>query len=150
MPAVSRRALPALAVVVGVASACDSPLSSPSPSATPSGPTADELLVDQVVTEVRRVRDLAVAQGLTEVAAMHEAHLAVLGAASSASSASSSSSSSSAPPSTEPAPSDLRTAEAALGPVLASAAGAAESGSLARILASMAAAVAQRREVLGG
>jgi hypothetical protein len=124
--------------------------------AEPPGPSADERLVERVAAEIRAARDLAagVPQGRALVAA-HQEHLAALGPAatpspteSSAESSASSSASSSPTPGSAATPADLRTTELRLEAALTDAAGRAADGGLARLLASMAASVAQHLAVL--
>ena len=111
--------------------------------ATPAPPTADERLVDRVTAALRAARDVAAgAPHGQPVVAVHDAQLAALGA-------------STAAPSTTPSPSattapraDLRATELALQGTLTRAAGRAQDGDLARLLASMAAAAAQQVAVL--
>jgi hypothetical protein len=116
------------------------PRSSP---ATPAPPTADELLVERVTTALRAARDVAAGapHGLP-VVAVHDAHLAALGSSAATPSTSASAGSRQAPSA------DLRTTELALQTTLTEAAGQARDGDLARLLASMAASVAQQVAVL--
>jgi hypothetical protein len=129
------------AVAVPVAGCDLRPDATPAP---PEPPTADELLVDRVVASLRTARDVALATPHgASVAAVHAEHLAALGATDPSSSPSPSA------PTTPPTPSaGLRATEAALQTTLAEAARSAEDGDLARLLASMAASVAQQVAVL--
>ena len=125
--------------------ACDLlPRSTP---ATPAPPTADELLVDRIATALRAARDVAAAAPHGQpVVAVHDTHLAALGASPAAPSTDPSTASAATPsPSatTATAP-DLRATELALQSTLTRAAGRAEDGDLARLRASMAATVAQQ------
>lgn len=140
---VSRRSVQGLlagALVVPL-TGCD-PLSSASrsPRSEPAAPTADESLATRVAGALRDARDAAAAspQGAPLVAA-HTAHLAALGVAPDAAS-----------PSPSSAAVDLRATEVALQATLTDAARAAADGGLARLLASMAASVAQHLAVLAG
>jgi hypothetical protein len=115
--------------------------------AAPPPPTADEVLADGVAAALRAARDVAAAAPHGQpVVAVHDAHLAALGAAV----ASSAAPSPTAPaPAATPAPSqDLRSTELALQKTLTEAAARAEDGELARLLASMAASVAQQLAVM--
>lgn len=164
MTLVSRRALPALAGLVVMTAGCDPWSRSASP---PAGPSPDQLLVDRLLVDVRRVRDLAAAAGLDALAAVHAAHLVILGAPSAPSAPSRVPSdlaanlgpaAASGAPATSPAWTSrltlsfdsptLRAEEESLKQQLTAGAVAAQEGSLARALASMAAAVAQQLEVL--
>jgi hypothetical protein len=112
--------------------------------AQPAPPTADELLVDRVTAALRAARDVAAAAPHGQpVAALHDAHLAALGAPTAASSTAAS-------PSATPPPGDLRATEVALQTTLTRAANHATDGDLARLLASIAASVAQQVTVLTG
>jgi hypothetical protein len=122
-------------------SGCDL-LHEPTP-AKPAPPTADEVLVDRVSGEIRKVRDLTAtvpsAQALT---AVHDAHLRALGSPTPSLPASAS-------PTVAPVnAAHLRRAEQTLEARLTDAANRAEDGGLARLLASMAAAIAQQVAVL--
>jgi hypothetical protein len=132
------------ALVVPV-SGCD--LLPESTPATPAPPTADEVLVGRVTASIREVREVAAAvPGGTRVAAVHDAHLEALGAP--VPSASTSASPTGSP---TPAPrkvAELARAERALETTLTEAAVRAEDGGLARLLASMAAGVAQQVALL--
>jgi hypothetical protein len=113
------------------------PKSEPAPA---PGPTADEALAQQVASAVRTARSAAAAVPAgRSLVAVHDAHLAALGAATSPASPG-------ATPTASPA--DLRSAEATLEATLTDAAGRADDGGLARLLASMAAAIAQQLAVL--
>ena len=131
------------ALVVPV-SGCD--LLPESTPATPPPPTADELLVDRVTWTVRQARDVAAAAGAQALADVHDAHLAALGAPAPSRSASASPTASPAPPA--PTGTDLRSTEVALEATLTDAATRADDGGLARLLASMAASIAQHVAVL--
>lgn len=123
------------------------------PAATPPPPTADELLVDRVTAAIRGAREAAATAGATALVAVHEAHLAALGRSTPGSSTPSGRASSepASPTATPGAPAtDLRSAELALEATLTDASLGAEDGGLARLLASMAAAVAQQVAVLPG
>jgi hypothetical protein len=117
--------------------------------AQPAPPTADELLVDRVTAALRAARDVAAAAPHGQsVAALHDAHLTALGAPTAASSTAASSTAAS--PSATPPPGDLRATEVALQTTLTRAANHATDGDLARLLASIAASVAQQVTVLTG
>lgn len=103
------------------------------PAARPTAsPDPDTELVDHVVTRLARAERLARAAGLGGLAALHRAHLEALDGT----------------PSTRPHPKVaadvVRRQERQLQSDLVAAAMAAESGALARLLASMSAAVSQR------
>ncbi|SFC08462.1 hypothetical protein SAMN04487968_103315 [Nocardioides terrae] len=137
---VSRRSVQGLlagAVLVPLAG-CD--LRPDATSPTPPPPTADERLVDATAAAIRTARDVAarVPEGRALVG-VHEAHLTALGAPSA-------SASPSAP--AAPAPADLRATEGGLESTLTDAATRASDGALARLLASMAASVAQHLAAL--
>lgn len=104
----------------------------PGPSGTPT-PDPDTVLVEGVRTRIGRAQRVATAAGLPRLAALHRAHLAALDGE---------------PPTggrrTHPTPADVRRVETRLQQHLVEAAASAESGALARLLASMSAAVAQR------
>lgn len=128
-----RAALAAGAGVVLAAAGCDGRGSTP--TARPTGSTdPDTALVAEVVTALRRAERVAGAQGALELAALHRAHLEALEAAPAAVGG--------RPPKRGAAP--VRRTEEALHRTLVRAAERAESGALARLLASMSAAVAQR------
>jgi len=132
-------------VVVLPLAACD--LLPRTPPVTPPAPTADELLVDRVVSAVRRARDLAAAvPGAQSLVDVHDAHLAALGAP--APTRSPSTSPTAAPTAPAPTATGLRTSEVALEATLTDAANRADDGVLARLLASMAASIAQHLAVL--
>jgi len=127
--AVSRRAVSGLlaGAAIGLAGCDLLPADDPAPLPAPS---ADELLVDTVAAALISARAIAIAtSGGEAYAALHEAHLAALGRPTG---------SSATPPAT-----DLVTTERALQTTLADGAVHAEDGGLARLLASMSAAVAQ-------
>ncbi|GAA1962360.1 hypothetical protein GCM10009798_22650 [Nocardioides panacihumi] len=143
----SRRSVQGMLVgaVVLPLTACD--LLPQSPPVTPPAPTADELLVDRVVSAVRRARDLAAAvPGAQSLADVHDAHLAALGAP--APTGSPSASPSGAPVVPTPTATALHASEVALEATLTDAADRAGDGALARLLASMAASIAQHVAVL--
>jgi hypothetical protein len=105
---------------------------------TPPAPTADELLVGRVTPEIRRVRDLAAATpGAESLADLHDTHLAALGSPAPATTTAS-------PAPVSPTVAAVRAAEISLDGILTDAALRAADGGLARLLASMAAAVAQQ------
>ena len=132
------------AVVLPLA-ACD--LLPRTPPVTPPAPTADELLVDHVVSAVRRARDLAGAvPGAQSLVDVHDAHLAALGAP--APTRSPSAFATAAPAVPTPTATALRASEAALEATLTDAANRAGDGALARLLASMAASISQHLAVL--
>jgi len=138
MLTVSRRSVGGLAGLAGLvvaSTACD-PIHFG--SSTTSARSPDELLVEQVVVDVRRARDVAAVDGRTELVTLHEAHLRALGAPTETS------------PSASPtvAPLAVGTSETTLKAQLTAAALQAEDGSLARMLASMSAAIAQQLTVL--
>jgi hypothetical protein len=101
------------------------------PSASPSAANPDEALVRRVVAALQHAERVATGRGSLELAALHRAHLAALDA---------------------PVPSGrgprhgppVRRTEQHLHATLVAAAASAASGTLARLLASMSAAVAQR------
>ncbi len=128
----SRRTALALAAAGLVAvGGCDDGGESPAVRPTAS-PDLDTELVDHVVTRVARAERLARAAGLGSLAALHRAHLEALDGT----------------PSYRPHPKVaadvVRRQERQLQSDLVAAAMAAESGALARLLASMSAAVSQR------
>lgn len=137
-PRLARRS--AIALVVGplaglaALSGCDDGDPSPagSPTAT-SDPDPDVALVDGVLHELGQALRLATAAGLADLVTLHRAHIDALGGAA---------------PTTGPGrpaePAAVRKRERRLQAHLVEAAVAAESGALARLLASMSAAVAQR------
>ncbi|MDH2416836.1 hypothetical protein [Nocardioides sp. CER19] len=113
------------------------PESKPAPS---PAPTADELLVDRVASAIRTARAAAasVPAGRSLVV-VHDAHLAALGVATPSGSPTATGS---------PAVADLRSAEATLEATLTDAGNRADDGGLARLLASMAASIAQHLATL--
>jgi hypothetical protein len=148
-PSLSRRAAVALgsAGVLAVAAGCDS---SGGPDRSASPPDPDAALVEGVTRRIGAAEQLARAAGMSRLADLHRQHLLALHAASTSPTTSPSTS-----PSTSPTPGGragraavLRT-ERQLAAALADAAVRARSGQLARVLASMAAAVDQRVAVLG-
>ncbi len=168
--ATRRTALVGAGALVVLSTGCDADVLDPRPAPQdPSlpDPDADDALVAQVRVELAqaaaRVRtaqaDPAVAgpagaAGLAALAALHEAHLAELGGPSAESTAGPSAAPSASPtlaPSGSPAARrrDLVRHERALQQRLAEASVSAGSAELARVLASMSAAVAQQLAVLG-
>lgn len=140
MISLPRRAVPVLLAGAAIALAgCDLlPATDP---AEPPAPTADELLVGSVAAAVLTARDLAASRpGGLPYAALHEAHLAALGRPVTSTSPVSPAST----PTPMPAQADLVATEQALQTTLVEAAVGAEDGELARLLASMSAAVAQQ------
>jgi hypothetical protein len=129
-----RRTTLSLAVAGGVVAVagCDDGDEKPAPSATP-GPDPDTALVERVLTALAGAERVASAVGELELAALHRAHIEALDGT---------------PPTGEPGRTTSREAvrrrEQRLRTRLVDAAVAAESGELARLLASMSAAVAQR------
>jgi hypothetical protein len=130
-PRLPRRTAIALAAagLVALAGCDDGEKSASAPTSTPD---PDVALVDRVLVELANAERLAEAAGLTELSAMHRAHIEVLGGP-------------------EPTPAAARMSvpvarrkEQHLQRHLAAAAQEAESGALARVFASMSAAVAQR------
>ena len=128
-PRLPRRAALGLAAagLAAVAGCDDRPTQAP-----PETPDPDVALVDRVLRELVNAERLAVAAGLHDLGRLHRAHIAALGG-------------------DEPTPSAARASAAAvrrkeqrLQHHLAGAAAKAQSGALARLLASMSAAVAQR------
>lgn len=129
----------------------DDPASAPTPSADPTDDDPDAALVDDVVDDIVATRLLveslrrrheSLRRPLGELARVHDAHLAVLG---------SSEGSGSRPPRTRnsrEALTLLRARELRHQRLLANHAVAAQSGRLARLLASMSAAVAQQQVAL--
>jgi hypothetical protein len=111
----------------------DSP--APLPSASPDPDTA---LVDRVVTRLTRAERIARGAGLAGLAALHRAHLEALDA------------SASARPHRKVPADVVRRHERRLQSDLVAAAMAAQSGALARLLASMSAAVSQHLAVGDG
>lgn len=146
----SRRALPVLAGMAGltglaaVTSACD-PFA---PITEASGPSHDERVVSEVLDALRVAHEIAVSSGAGEIAELHAAQLRVLGDVSDLSPRATPSPSAGSSLSQTPSQVSMLTLESDLRTTLAEAAATAESGSLARILASMAAAVAQRLTAL--
>ncbi|GAB6984859.1 hypothetical protein [Nocardioides pyridinolyticus] len=134
-PRLPRRAALALGAAGLVAVAgCDDGSEPPVPPPSPT-PDADETLVDEVLAEITAVWRLTASR--PELAAVHEAHISALEGE------------------IDPAvvrrrvdAAVLRQREKQLRAALVSAALAAESGELARLLASMSAAVSQRLVVL--
>jgi hypothetical protein len=133
------------AAVVPVA-ACD--LLQDSTPEPPPAPSADELLVDRLTSAIRRTRAVAAASAGAgrSLVAVHDAHLAALGAPAPSSSTSPTATATPAPRTTG----QVRAAEVRLEARLTEAAGRAEDGDLARLLASMAASLAQHVAVLPG
>ncbi len=132
-----RRALPGLLAGATVALAgCDLlPTSAPAPVPSPS---ADELLVDSVAAAVLAARDQAASlPGGWPYTALHEAHLTALGRPVTSALATTPTAS------PTPTPAELLTTENALQTTLLEGAVAAGDGGLARLMASMSAAVAQ-------
>ena len=128
-PQLSRRVLLTAGVAgAGLLSACGA-ARSPAPA---SADDPDGSLVDEVV--VRITATAALAAGVPDLVAMHTAHLDALEAAPPV-------------PGTAPLP-QLRRSERQLQRFLGGAAARAESGPLARLLASMSAAVSQQVAVL--
>jgi hypothetical protein len=106
--------------------------SAPAPAAAPT-PDPDVALVDQVLRRLRHAERVARAGGADDLVDLHRAHIEALDGT---------------PPTgkvpLKSAPGALRSSEQRLQKHLASAALDARSGALARLLASMSAAVAQR------
>ncbi|HEU5035851.1 MAG TPA: hypothetical protein VFT70_02520 [Nocardioides sp.] len=120
-----------LAAGASAVAGCDdgsAPASGPTPAADP-----DVALVDEVMRHLRVAERVARSAGEDDLAALHRAHLEALDGTASTGGAQRTS-----------APGVVRTQEQKLRTQLASAALAAESGALARLLASMSAAVAQQ------
>src|SRR5690349_6979351 len=68
-------------VLVVPLTGCDLLPSSTPVTRTPAPPTADEVLVDRVTSEVTKVRDTAAAlPGAESLVVLHDAHLSALGA----------------------------------------------------------------------
>ena len=138
MLTVTRRSVGGLAGLAGlvvVSSACD-PLRRAARDGRP--PSADEALIAEVVADIRRARELAAVDNKPALVTLHDTHLAALGAATSPSPS----------PSLPPIPRDMTTTETTLKTQLTAAALHAEDGGLARMLASMSAAVAQHTVLL--
>ena len=134
-------------VLVVPLAGCDLLPSSTPVARTPAPPTADEVLVDRVTSEVTKVRDTAASlPGAESLVVLHDAHLSALGASTSTASptASPSAAATDLPTPGTATVGDLRAAERALEATLTDAAVRAEDGGLARLLASMSAAVAQQ------
>jgi hypothetical protein len=129
-----RAALAAGGVALAALAGCDDGSEPPVPPPSPS-PDADEALVDEVVAAITAVWRVAAAR--PGLAAVHEAHVGALGGEITV-----------APARRRPDVTVLRRREEALQTRLVDAAMAAESGGLARLLASMSAAVAQQLVVL--
>jgi hypothetical protein len=131
-PRLHRRSALALAAAgaVAVAGCDDDP--TPTPLATPTA-DPDVALVDRVLVQLRGAERVARAAGEADLAALHRAHIAALDGT---------------PPTGSPAlktaPGAVGTREKRLQQHLADAALQARSGALARLLASMSAAVSQR------
>jgi hypothetical protein len=131
----ARRTTLALAAVglVAVAGCDDGDEKSPAPTVTPT-PDPDTALVDRVLTELAGAERLASAAGELELAALHRAHIEALDGT---------------PPTGVPGrqvgADAVHEREQRLQAHLVEAAVAAESGELARLLASMSAAVSQRQ-----
>ena len=126
-----RTALAVAAAGVVLVGGCDDGGGDSLPAPTPT-PDRDAALVREVLAELADAERLAEAAGLTELSALHRAHIAALDGP-------------------EPTPTAARMSpavaarkERALQQHLAGAAMAARSGALAGLLASMSAAVAQR------
>lgn len=130
----------------------DDPASAPTPSADPTDPddpdaalvddVVDDIVATQLLVESLRRRHDSLRRPLGELARVHDAHLAVLG---------SSEGSGSRPPrarNSREALTLLRARELRHQRLLANHAVAAQSGRLARLLASMSAAVAQQQVAL--
>jgi hypothetical protein len=120
-------------VVAGCDDDTDAPASTPTPAEDPDGD-----LVDSVLEELRRAYRMTVAGGFPALTAMHAAHIAALAGT---------------PPT--PAPghataASVRRNEQRIQAFLVESAVAAESGTLARLLASMSAAVSQQLTTLTG
>ena len=111
-------------------SACGS-----APPAAPGDATADETLVEEVVAQITATA--TVAAGVPRLAALHAAHLEALGAPAPAVSGATATDA------------QVRTAERGLQRHLVDAALRAESGPLARLLASMSAAISQQLALPG-
>ncbi|MFT4286394.1 hypothetical protein [Nocardioides sp.] len=141
MMSLSRRAVPGL--LVGAAAAltgCDL-LPADDPAPVPA-PTADELLVDAVAAQLLAARNQALAvAGGESYAALHDAHLVALGRP--AAPGTPLASPTTLPSGAVDAGAALVAVEQGLRTALADGAVSAEDGSLARLLASMSAAVAQ-------
>jgi hypothetical protein len=130
----TRRTALSLGAVALAVAGCDDG-DSPDPADASSSTAAadpDATLVDQVLVELEGAERVAVAAGFYDLGRMHRAHIEALGGV-------------------EPTPSAARATAAAvrrnevrLHQILVDAAMAAESGALARLLASMSAAVSQR------
>jgi hypothetical protein len=120
-------------VVAGCDSDTDEPASAPTPTADPDGD-----LVDAVLEELGGAYRLAVAGGFPKLTALHRAHIEALDGT---------------PPTAAPghATADaVRRNEKRIRALLVESAVAAESGALARLLASMSAALAQHLTTLPG
>lgn len=114
--------------------------------AAPPAPTADERLADRVAAAIRRARAVAAAAaGGEPLVALHDAHLTALGAAGAGTSGAASATPTTGSPATL---AHVRSAELGLETTLTDAAARADDGGLARLLASMSAAVAQQLAVL--
>jgi hypothetical protein len=130
-----RRTTLALAAAGGlvVVAGCDDGDERPAPAPSPS-PSPDTALVDRVLIELAGAERVASAAGELELAALHRAHIEALDGT---------------PPTHEPGRTASKDAvdrrEQRLQTHLVAAAVAAESGELARLIASMSAAVAQRQ-----
>ncbi len=130
-PRLPRRAALALgAAGLATVAACDDGSGTPAPSASPS-PDADAALVDEVLAEILAVWRLTASR--PALTALHEAHIAALQGGIDVE-----------PVRRRVDPATLRSREKRLQADLVSSAMAAESGELARLLASMSAAVSQQ------
>lgn len=130
----ARRTALTLGAVAIVATGCDDGDSSDPAGAPPATPTPDPdtVLVDAVLADLARAETLALGAGFVDLAALHRAHIEALEG-----------------PEAEPgtggaSKAAVRRAEQRLQRQLVQASLEAESGALARLLASMSAAVAQR------
>ncbi|WP_028636083.1 hypothetical protein [Nocardioides sp. URHA0032] len=131
-PLLPRRTAIALAAAGLVAvTGCDD-RATPTPSATPTA-DPDVALVEKVIRRLRHAQHVAEAGGESELAVLHRTHIEALDGTTSEGSSPAKS-----------APGAVRGEEQRLQEYLEGAALAAASGALARLLASMSAAVAQR------
>lgn len=127
-----RSALALAALAAAAATGCDDGDGAPAATSTPTV-DPDTALVDEVLVELARAERIATAGGRPEWAALHRAHIAALDGPAPTGS-----------PARAVGAAVVRRREQHLQTHLVDAAMAAESGALARLLASMSAAVAQR------
>lgn len=130
----TRRTALSLGAVALAVSGCDDG-DSPDPAGTPSSTPAadpDVALVDAVLVDLDRAEQVATAAGQPDLAALHRAHIDVLEGPTPT------------PASGHATAKQVRRTELALHQALTDASMTAESGALARLLASMSAAVSQR------